>query len=138
MPAAVKDKNYALKLSYVVYASPDDVFDAVTKEALLEKWCDGGGKVEPVVSGKMEMYDGWVQGEVLSFNKIKKELSYTWKPAEWKKNQKPSVVEFEFNTHPAGTEILVSHKNFPNQSEADEHTTGWVDHFLDPLNDFFT
>lgn len=136
--SAVKDKEYALTLQYIVYASPEDVFDAITKEALISEWCEGGGKFEPFVNGKMELFDGWVKGEVLGFNRLKRELAYSWKPAEWKKNKASSVVDFKFKSHPAGTEVFVSHKNFPNQSEVDKHKNGWVDHFFDPLNDYFT
>jgi uncharacterized protein YndB with AHSA1/START domain len=137
MPA-VKEKKYTLTLKYVVYATPSKVFDAVTKESIISEWSDDKSKLEPVVNGKMEMFDGWVKGEVLRFNKIKRELSYTWKPSEWSKKIESSIVDFKFEKHPAGTEVTINHFNFPGQSEADKHTGGWVDHFFEPLNDYFT
>jgi uncharacterized protein YndB with AHSA1/START domain len=131
----VKNKKYTLEVKYIIYAEPDKVFESVTQEAKLEEWCEGGGKVEPFVGGEMKMFDGWVEGEVLKFNKLKRELSYTWKSTEWGKKKAPSVVEFSFDKNPAGTLVKVIHFDFPNQAESDKHKTGWVDYFFEPLND---
>ena len=122
----------------MLYATPEKVFDALTKEAILEEWCDGGGKVASKAGGEIEMFGGWVKGEVVEFSAKTKKLSYTWKPKEWDKKTPASLVAYTFNTHKAGTDLHVVHTGFPTQEEADNHLRGWTDFVFEPLNDYFT
>ena len=131
-------KGFTIKLNYIIYASPSKVFDALTKEGIIGQWCDGGGKLEPKVGGAVAMFGDWVKGEVLKFDSRKKELSYSWKPAEWSKKTEPSVVEYSLKPHVAGTEVTLIHSNFPSKEESDKHLSGWTDYVFEPLNDFFT
>lgn len=137
MSSGTKAKSFALSMKYVLYASPEKVFDALTKEAIIGEWCEGGGKVEPKADGEFELFGGWVKGNVMIFDRKKKILSYTWKPAEWDKKTAPSVVTWHINQHAAGSEIELEHTGFPSQEEADKHYDGWTDYVLEPLNDYF-
>ena len=130
-------KAITISVSYVIYAKPSDVFDALTKATIIEKWCDGGGSVELKEKGKVELFGGWVKGSVIEFSKKEKSLRYTWKPSEWDKKSDESVVQYFLKTHPAGTEVLIEHSGFPNQTEADKHLSGWTDYVFEPLNDYF-
>lgn len=130
-------KNISIKLNYVVYSTPDKVFEALTDSKIIARWCEGGGKVSSDVGGIFEFFDGWVKGEVNAYNPGKK-LSYTWKPGEWDKKTPPSLVTYLFHKHAAGTEIILEHSDFPSQEEADKHQSGWVDYVFEPLNDYFT
>ncbi len=129
-------KKFAITISYILYAPPAKVFNALTQEGVIGQWCDGGGKVEPKIGGAVELFDGWVKGEVVAFDSKTKKLSYTWKPSEWAKNTEPSLVEFTLKPHEAGTELQVIHSGFPSQEEADKHRSGWTDFVFEPLNDF--
>lgn len=130
-------KNYSFKTTYVVYASPEKVFEALTDSSIIATWGGGLSIVEHKKGGKFEMFDGWVKGEVLSFI-LDKELSYSWLPAEWKKNSTPSVVLFKLKVHPAGTEIILEHTGLPTEDESNKTESGWVDFVLEPLNEYFT
>ncbi|MBK8872619.1 MAG: SRPBCC domain-containing protein [Bacteroidetes bacterium] len=70
--AATQRKTFALSMKYILYASPEKLFDALTKESLISEWCDGGGKMEPKVDGNFELFDGWVKGKVVVFDPKKK------------------------------------------------------------------
>ncbi|HEX5001642.1 MAG TPA: SRPBCC family protein [Bacteroidia bacterium] len=131
-------RGFKIKVRYIVYATPDKVFDALTQEAQIGEWCENGGFIEPHSGGKVNLFGTWITGSVIQFNKKKKQLSYTWKPSEWDVKTKPSVVEFTFQPHAAGTELTIDHSELPTQKEAAEHEKGWVDYVLDPLNDYFT
>jgi uncharacterized protein YndB with AHSA1/START domain len=135
---STKITDLAFKVNYIVYGSPEKVFDAVTKQSQIEEWCEGGGKIEPFVKGEVNLFGDWMKGEVLKFNKIKRELSYSWKPKEWTKSSEHSLVDFKFTKHSAGTVVEVTHSNLPNAAVAKKHKSGWVDHFFEPLNDYFT
>jgi uncharacterized protein YndB with AHSA1/START domain len=130
-------KKFSLKLKYVVYASPDKVFEALTEPSIISKWSGSKGKVSEKVGGEFELFDGWVKGEVLIYKPGKK-LSYSWKPSEWDKKTPASIVTCSFSEHKAGTEITLEHTNFPSGEEAAKHKDGWIDYIFEPLNDYFT
>jgi uncharacterized protein YndB with AHSA1/START domain len=133
MPA----KKFSLKLTYIIYASPEKVFEALTDSAIIKKWSGESGKVSGEKGGPFELFGGWVKGEVLIY-KPGKQLSYSWKPSEWDKKTAPSIVNYIFNAHKAGTEIILEHSGFPSAEESAKHHDGWIDFVFEPLNDFFT
>jgi len=124
-----------IRLKYVLYAAPEKVFAALTDSKLISKWCDGSGMVSDKVNGAFEMFDGWAKGIVKTYLPSKK-LSYTWKTSDWSKKAAPSLVTFIFTTHKVGTELILEHTGFPSEEEAEKHSSGWVDHVFEPLNDF--
>ncbi len=129
-------KTFSFTIKHIIYAQPDAVFEALTKKMIIEKWIEGAVEFELKPDGVVEMFNGWVKGNVLDFEKGKT-LSYTWKPNGWDKKANASVVEFEFKKNKAGTEVMIHHYDFPNQNEADSHKEGWVNYVLDPINDYF-
>ncbi|MEO5571737.1 MAG: SRPBCC domain-containing protein [Bacteroidia bacterium] len=131
------EKKFSFKLKYIVYATPEIVFDALTKTSIIKKWSDAKGKVSEKEGGEFELFDEWVTGKVLIYNPGKK-LSYSWKPSEWDKKTVPSMVTYTFNPHKAGTEIILEHTDFPSLEESNKHKDGWIDFVFEPLNDYFT
>src|SRR6185295_20281569 len=109
----MSEKKFSFNLKYIVYASPEKVFEALTKSSIINKWSESKGKVSEKIGGEFELFDGWVKGEVLVYKPAKK-LSYSWKPAEWDKKAPPSIVVYSFNEHSAGTEIILEHTDFPS------------------------
>lgn len=128
--------KYTFKTTHVIYATPAEVFEALTDPGIIAAWGGGLSVVENKVGGHFELFDGWVKGEVTVFIPGK-ELGYTWKPEEWDKRTKPSTVHMRLMPHPAGTDIVLEHANFPSQEEADKHGDGWVTYVFDPMNDYF-
>lgn len=131
-----KSKNLAIKIKYVCYAQPEQVFQALTDQSQIEDWSGGKAIFEMKEEGQIELFDGWVKGKIIHFDKGKA-LSFTWKPNEWKTSTPPSTVELILKRHDAGTEVVINHFGFPDQKEADSHKVGWIDFVLDPVNDFF-
>ncbi|CAN5495852.1 hypothetical protein BH11BAC2_BH11BAC2_21710 [soil metagenome] len=129
--------KYTFKTTFIVYSTPEKVFEALTDSGIIAAWGGGLSVVSPEAGGPFEMFDGWVTGEIVSFVPGK-ELAYTWKPEEWDKKSPASEVHFQFKKHPAGTDVVLFHTNFPSQEEADKTGNGWIDYVLDPLNDYFT
>ncbi|HOS49066.1 MAG TPA: SRPBCC domain-containing protein [Bacteroidia bacterium] len=128
--------SYSFKTTYIVYATPEQVFEALTDSGIIAAWGGGLAVVENKIDGHFELFDGWVKGKVTEY-KPGQELGYTWKPEEWDKRTKPSVVSMKFKSHAAGTDVVLIHSDFPSQEEADKHGNGWIDYVLDPINDYF-
>lgn len=133
---AKNTNDIALTAKWVVYSSPKEVFEALTKKNLIAEWCGQAGEVELKPGGHVEMFDGWVKGEVVDFKPGQK-LSYTWKPSDWPTKADTSVVTYEFTKHAAGCEVVLNHSGFPSQEEKEKHLDGWTDFVFEPLNDWF-
>lgn len=125
---------YDLELEFTLSAKPERVMQLLTDPALIRKWSGEVGVVEPVVGGKVEMFDGWVKGQVTKTGA--NELAYTWKTTEWPEEALPSEVHFFLKKDEAGTKVLLHHFGFPDEKERDSHRSGWTDFFFDPMEDF--
>ena len=130
-------EGFTINTSFIIYATPDKVFEALTDSGIIAAWSGEMGVVENRSSGKFELFDGWVKGEVITY-KPGKELSYTWKAKEWTKGTLPSIVKYVFKEHAAGTELFLEHTQLPSAEEAEKHHNGWIDYVFEPLNDYFT
>jgi uncharacterized protein YndB with AHSA1/START domain len=128
--------SFTFKTTYVVYATPKEVFEALTDSGIIAAWGGGISVVENNVGGHFEWFDGDVEGEVTAFVP-EQELGFSWKPVEWSKSTKPSQVNIKLKTHSAGTDVVLVHTDFPSQDIADRSGNGWIDFVLDPLNDYF-
>ena len=136
--SSVKSKEgFSIKTTFIIYAAPDKVFEALSDTGIIAAWSGEIGIVENKPGGKFELFDGWVKGEVLSYMPGK-ELSYTWKESEWSRNTPASIVKYTFKEHAAGTAIILEHTQLPSAEEADKHNSGWIDYVFEPLNDYFT
>lgn len=128
--------SYTFKTTYIVYATPEQVFEALTDSGIIAAWGGELSVVENKIDGHFEMFDGWVKGKVTEY-KPGQELGYTWKPEEWANRTKYSLVSMKFKSHPAGTDVVLIHTDFPSQEEADKHANWWIDYVFDPINDYF-
>lgn len=123
--------------TYVVYAAPELVFEALTDPGLIGVWGGGMSVVEPVDGGRFEWFDGSIIGNIISIEQGR-QLSFTWKPEEWGKKHTPSKVQILLNPHPAGTSVELLHSDLPAGEDAEKHRNGWIDFVFDPMNDYFT
>jgi uncharacterized protein YndB with AHSA1/START domain len=131
----MKAKSFTLSTSFPF--SSVAVFTALTNVHQISAWSGQKGKVQPMIGGKMELFDGWVKGIVLAYESGKR-LSFTWKPTEWAKENQASIVTFHFTPTKGGTKLTLKHSGFPNDSEMQSHKMGWMEFVFDPLNMYLT
>lgn len=129
-------KTYSFAMSVSLDASPDQVFRALTDAQQIRTWSGQAGKVVLKKNGKMELFDGWVEGNVLNFSSGKI-LEYTWHASEWDNNIEASVVKFVFSSTTKGTKVSLRHSHLPNAKEAQSHKEGWKEFVFDPLKEYF-
>ena len=134
---AKKEKDQiGFTMKWVVYATPEKVFDALTNAGKIEAWTHDDAAFNLSKNGEFKMFGDWVSGNVISFEKGKS-LSYTWKPVNWNKKAAPSTVNYLFMKHEAGCEVVLEHYGFPDLPESDNHYDGWATNVFEPLNDYF-
>jgi uncharacterized protein YndB with AHSA1/START domain len=124
-----------LKVSRVIRAPREKVFDAWTRPDLLLQWWGPGpvscpeAQVDLREGGEYRLanleVDGsitWIWGRFESV-RAPDELAYTWNvsivPGE------PTLVRVQFLPHPEGTELVLTHERFAVEAVRDMHVEGW-------------
>lgn len=128
--------QHSFEITFIVYASPQKVYEALTNQQLIQKWSNGKAVFNLKKNAPYEMFDGWAKGEIIEFE-LNKSLSYTWKTSEWSDKIKFSTVHITLSKNIAGTKVEIEHINLPSKEESDKHKEGWITFVLEPLNDFF-
>jgi glutathione S-transferase len=129
-------KPRPIVLRVTVKAAPVKVFQALTDPKKISEWSGQRGKVEATIGGKFEMFDGWVKGKVLAYQRGKT-LSYTWHPDDWDRETEASIVRYAFTPTKSGTKIVLKHSGFPDEQARKEHHGGWTEHVFGPLKGYF-
>jgi uncharacterized protein YndB with AHSA1/START domain len=130
-------KPLTIKVSIILKASAAEIFSALTESKEIIKWSGQKGKVQPTIGGKFEMFDSWLKGTVLGFERGKL-LVVTWKPEEWSKDTAPSIVTYKFSNTKSGTKVSITQTGFPNSKEAESHRDGWMQFVFEPLKSYLT
>ena len=125
---------FDLTVEFVLSGKPERVMQLLTDPVLIRKWSGGAAILENKVGGRVEMFDGWVKGEVLKTEK--NELAYTWKTSDWPEETEPTEVHYLLKADEAGTKVVIHHTGFTDEDERKSHKSGWTDYFFDPMEDF--
>jgi uncharacterized protein YndB with AHSA1/START domain len=125
---------YDLELEFILSGKPKRVMQLLTDPVLIRKWSGGEATFDNKPGGKVALFDGWMNGEVLKTSDT--ELAYTWKISEWGEEIKPTEVHFIVKGQDGGSKVIVKHTGFPDEEEMKSHKAGWTDYFFDPMEDF--
>jgi len=130
-------KTNSFSLSITVACSAQDLFSALTQTRAIAAWSGQSGKFQPTIGGSMELFDGWVTGVVLAYEPGKR-LSFTWKPSDWKKEDRASLVTCRLLSTRSGSKLLLRHSGFPSTNELRSHKDGWKEFVFNPLKAYLT
>ena len=127
-------EKHNIQINRVFKAPISQIYQLLSNEEYINLYIEGS-TFEPFEGGKYSLFDNWVSGDILELKNNRK-IKLTWKPTEWDTNTAHSTVLLEFETHPQGTLIRLTHTNLPSQSEADAHVSGWEEFVFMPLEEF--
>jgi activator of HSP90 ATPase len=122
-------KNY-----YIVSASPEEVYLALTLESTIMLWT--GDKAEMIAEPGTEfsMWDGSIIGKNIEFEPNKKIVQ------EWYFGEEvaeiPSIVTIKLHEHKQGTSVELRHVNIPDGAYEDI-CEGWDYTYFADLIDFY-
>jgi glutathione S-transferase len=131
------DSNTALQIVRNLDATPERVFEALVEPALLSKWFAPSDeftvhvdRFDNRVGGAFRIEMRHAGGEVhIAIGTIREidrpnRLEYTWK---WEGGEMPdTLVSWELNESDSGTELVLTHDQFPNEEATEHHTKGWT------------
>jgi len=123
-----------IKQTFVIKATPQRIFEALTTIADIKKWSGAGAKFEAKVDGQYTMWDGWVKGTVQELIPGKK-LAQTWEPSDWEPQNEASVATFTLSEKGGGTEVQFEQTNVPDK-QYKSTDDGWRDFYLGAIKEY--
>lgn len=121
------------KKYYLLPASPEDVYNAITNPITLQLWTGEPAEMSATPDTEFSLWDGSITGRNLEFETNKKIVQ------QWYFDGQPeaSIVTIKLHPDKQGTSVELRHTNIPDEAYTDI-TEGWADVYLGGLEDFFS
>jgi len=120
-----------IKQKYAIKSPVEIVWQALVNPEVIEKWGGGPAKMRAKAGEKFSLWGGDIYGKNTRVLEGK-ELDQDWYQKGWKK---PSKVVFKLSKKGNHTELLLTHKNVPDQDLVDI-AEGWKEYYLGPLKEY--
>ena len=118
-----------IEQTYLIDASPEEVWEALTDPALMAQWSGQSAAFDPNVGSPYQLFDNYVTGEIVVADAPSR-LAQTWKPNDW--TIEDSLVTFVLTPVEGGTQVDLVHENV--QPEDYEGTNkGWDEFYVGAL-----
>ncbi len=123
-------KTKTIKQAVTFSATPREVYDLLMNSKKHAKFSGGAAKVSAKVGGRVEAYDGYIEGKNVELVPGKK-IVQDWRASDWPEGVW-SVVIFELESTKTGTRLSFTQTGVP-QEFASEITSGWKDFYWLPM-----
>lgn len=121
-----------LKKYFIIPATPDEVYLALTNPTTIQLWTGEPAEMEAVPGTEFSMWDGAISGKNLEFEPGKKIVQQWY----FDGMPEPSIVTIKLHADKAGTSAELRHTNIPDE-EFDDMAEGWNDSYFGALIDFY-
>lgn len=121
-----------LKRYYSLNASPEDVYNALTNQRMIEIWTGENAVMEPVPETDFSLWDGSINGKNLEFEENKK-IVQEWYFGD---QEKASIVTLLLHPVKKGTSIELRHINIPDEAYKNI-SEGWEEDYFGALKELF-
>ncbi len=122
-------KNF--KKYFLIKASPEAIYNAITNKDVIELWTDSEVVMEPIVNSDFSLYDGDIIGKNLEFEQGKKMVQ------EWyfgNPEGQESIVTIKLHTDKKGTSVEITHTNIPDEA-FENIAEGWDFGYVEPIKE---
>ncbi|MEO7444480.1 MAG: SRPBCC domain-containing protein [Ferruginibacter sp.] len=120
------------KQYYILKASPEAVYAALTNAATLQLWTGEQAIMEPIADTEFSLWEGSISGKNISFEKNKK-IVQQWFFGD---AEKDSIVTIILHEHRQGCSVELRHSNIPDEA-FEEIVEGWNETYFYALEDFY-
>ena len=124
-------KDY--KKYYILSASPEEVYQALTVPATLELWTGESAEMSQQPGTDFSLWDGSIVGKNLEFDPGKM-IVQQWYFGE---QQPASIVTIVLHPHIQGTSVELAHSNIPDE-DYEDIVVGWNETYFGSLQDFYS
>ncbi len=118
--------NREIRQVYIIRASPEDVWRALTDPKEIKEWSGANAYFIPQPGALYTLWDGNISGKIVEAVPQRK-LVQTWKPQEWTRTD--SVVTFTLTPGKDETRVDLLHVNV-EESDYDGTSEGWDIYYL--------
>lgn len=122
----------SLKQSYIIKASPEKVFEALTNPEVIQQWTGGTAKMDDKTGTRFELWNGDIHGRNIEVIPNKK-LVQEWYGGKW---DEPSMVRFTLVARDNETILELAQENIPDAA-FNSIENGWKVYYLGPLKELF-
>ena len=129
------EAQHQISLSVEVNATQKDVFKIWMTSKGHQDLTGDEAQIEAKVGSKHNAWGDYITGEILEIEENRRVLM-TWRTTEFPQHAKDSTLELLFQEAEAGCRITLNHWNLPSD-QVGQYTSGWVEHYLDPIKMHF-
>ncbi|HSI89922.1 MAG TPA: SRPBCC domain-containing protein [Adhaeribacter sp.] len=119
------------KKYYIMPASPEEVYEALTHATVLETWTGETAEMSTEPGSEFSLWEGSISGKNLEFETNRK-IVQQWYFGD---QEEPSVVTIKLHPHKQGTSVELRHTNIPDEAY-DDMTEGWDETYFGSLEGF--
>lgn len=124
-------KNF--KEYFIVNATPEEVFNALTQEPTIQLWSGEVAEMQAVANTPFSMFDGSIEGMNLEFEPGRK-IVQEWYFGD---QEDPSIATIILHPHKHGTSAEVRHTNIPDEA-FENISEGWRVNYFESLIEFYS
>jgi uncharacterized protein YndB with AHSA1/START domain len=121
-----------LKKYYIIPATPDEVFIALTNPLTIELWTGESAEMSTEAGSEFSMWDGSIVGKNIEFEPGKKIVQQWYFDGQ----AEESIVTIKLHADKAGTSAELRHTNIPD-ADYDDLVDGWNNSYFGALIDFY-
>jgi uncharacterized protein YndB with AHSA1/START domain len=122
-----------IEQTYLINASPQEVWRALTEDVVIQKWSDASATFVPQAGMDYSLWDGSIVGKIIEAVPNKK-LAQTWKPNDWTIDN--SVVTFTLTPVGKKTRVDLLHENV-EEFDYEGTSEGWDIYYLGAIKRMF-
>ena len=122
-----------IEQTYLINASPQEVWRALTEDVVIQKWSDASATFVPQAGMDYSLWDGSIVGKIIEAVPNKK-LAQTWKPNDWTIDN--SIVTFTLTPVGKKTRVDLLHENV-EEFDYEGTREGWDIYYLGAIKRMF-
>ena len=127
--------TYNFRLSCVLPASPEAVYDAWLDGAKHSAMTGAEAKIVKRVGGAHSAWDGYITGKTVELVPGKR-IVQSWRTTEFADSDPDSTITVELAPTKAGARLTLTHSGVPDGQTSYEHG-GWQDNYFVPMKAYF-
>ncbi len=113
---------------YLINSSIEKVWESLVTPRIIEKWSGSKAEMSDEENSNFKLWNGDIFGKNIKVVK-NKELVQEWSEKNW---DNPSEVNFSLVSKNNKTELVLIHKNVPDE-KMESISSGWDEYYLGPL-----
>ncbi|MDB5062900.1 MAG: ATPase [Mucilaginibacter sp.] len=122
-----------LKKYYLIPATPDEIYMALTNPITLELWTGETAIMSTEPGSEFSLWEGSIVGKNIEFEAGKKIVQQWYFDGQ----SEDSIVTIKLHPDKQGTSVELRHTNIPD-ADFNDIAEGWNDSYFGNLADFFS